>query len=355
MGSGVSTKHTNREESHRIDGLIQQEKEKAKRTAKILLLGDSGAGKSTFVKQMKMLHKDGFNEADRLVYKHIIQGNVVEFLDTILTAMKKLGISFSDIARKVDEDVFFQYFTPVYQDTMELPYQVAKAASRLWQDEGVQQCYLRSREYQFAESANHFLDKVEQLSEPDYMPTDTDILYARTTTSGIVETQFEIEGIFLNIVDVGGQKTERRKWIHCFEDCTSLIFLVALSCYDLILFEDEGQNKMHDSLQLFRSTCNNHWLRSVSVILFLNKMDIFRKKLRRSPLNLCFPEYAGTNCVRETAMYLKSKFELLNERREHRPMYTHFTVATDSKNIESVFKDIMYQVLMTNLYSCQLV
>lgn len=41
------------------------------------------------------------------------------------------------------------------------------------------------------------------------------------------------------IVDVGGQKSERRKWIHCFENVTSLIFLASLSEYDQVLEERE--------------------------------------------------------------------------------------------------------------------
>lgn len=39
--------------------------------------------------------------------------------------------------------------------------------------------------------------------------------------------------------DVGGQRSERKKWIHCFEGVTAIIFCVALSAYDLVLAEDE--------------------------------------------------------------------------------------------------------------------
>lgn len=39
--------------------------------------------------------------------------------------------------------------------------------------------------------------------------------------------------------DVGGQRSERKKWIHCFEGVTAIIFCVAMSAYDLVLAEDE--------------------------------------------------------------------------------------------------------------------
>ena len=47
--------------------------------------------------------------------------------------------------------------------------------------------------------------------------------------------------LFRRMVDVGGQRSERRKWIHCFENVTSIIFLVALSEYDQILFESDNE------------------------------------------------------------------------------------------------------------------
>ena len=41
--------------------------------------------------------------------------------------------------------------------------------------------------------------------------------------------------------DVGGQRSERRKWIHCFESVTSIIFCTALSEYDQVLLEEKTQ------------------------------------------------------------------------------------------------------------------
>lgn len=47
--------------------------------------------------------------------------------------------------------------------------------------------------------------------------------------------------LFNRMVDVGGQRSERRKWIHCFESVTSIIFLVALSEYDQVLAECDNE------------------------------------------------------------------------------------------------------------------
>ena len=52
---------------------------------------------------------------------------------------------------------------------------------------------------------------------------------------------------------------------------------------------------MHESMKLFDSICNNKWFTETSIILFLNKKDLFEKKIPKSPLNLCFPDYEGTH------------------------------------------------------------
>jgi guanine nucleotide-binding protein subunit alpha len=94
--------------------------------------------------------------------------------------------------------------------------------------------------------------------------------------------------------DVGGQRSERKKWIHCFEAVTSIIFCVALSEYDQVLLEESKQNRMLESLILFESVINSRWFVRSSIILFLNKVDIFKTKISKVPLDRYFPDYTGT-------------------------------------------------------------
>ena len=115
----------------------------------------------------------------------------------------------------------------------------------------------------------------------------------RTTYPCIIETQFTYKGLHFKMFDVGGQRSERKKWIHCFEGVTAIIFCVALSGYDLVLAEDEEMNRMMESMKLFDSICNNKWFVETSIILFLNKKDLFEQKIKYSPLSICFPEYKG--------------------------------------------------------------
>merc|ERR1712153_271268 len=79
-------------------------------------------------------------------------------------------------------------------------------------------------------------------------------------------------------------------------------------------------------MKLFDSICNNKWFVETSIILFLNKKDLFEQKIKYSPLSICFPEYKGLNSFEDAAAYIQMKFENLNKRKDAKEVYTHFHV-----------------------------
>ncbi|GMR59533.1 hypothetical protein PMAYCL1PPCAC_29728, partial [Pristionchus mayeri] len=145
------------------------------------------------------------------------------------------------------------------------------AIAALWQDKGVKKAYEMRSEYQLIDSAAFFLDSVARIAEPGFRPTEQDILFSRVATTGVVEVKFKIKELDFRVFDVGGQRSERRKWIHCFDNVESIIFITAISEYDQVLFEDESTNRMIESMQLFNSICNSSWFLSTAMILFMNK------------------------------------------------------------------------------------
>eukprot|EP00057_Strongylocentrotus_purpuratus_P026298 XP_011680772.1 PREDICTED: guanine nucleotide-binding protein G(s) subunit alpha [Strongylocentrotus purpuratus] len=164
---------------------------------------------------------------------------------------------------------------------------------RLWEDDGVQDCFSRANEFQLLDSANYFLDKIEFIMDPDFIPSDQDIVRTRKMTTGVVETWFDINNVTFHMLDVGGQRDERKKWIQCFSDITALIFVVACSGFDLQLREDDSKNRLAESLSLYERLWKNRFLKETSVIVFLNKQDILADKIRsgRTKMQYYFPEY----------------------------------------------------------------
>ncbi len=78
------------------------------------------------------------------------------------------------------------------------------------------------------------------------------------------------------VVDVGGQRSERSKWLHCFDAVAAVLFVCSLSCYDQHLFEEDDVNAMDEAVELFGEVVNTRYFRKASVILFLNKSDLFK-------------------------------------------------------------------------------
>ncbi|KFM61420.1 Guanine nucleotide-binding protein G(q) subunit alpha, partial [Stegodyphus mimosarum] len=157
------------------------------------------------------------------------------------------------------------------------------------------------------------------------------------------------------MVDVGGQRSERRKWIHCFENVTSIIFLVALSEYDQILFESDNENRMEESKALFKTIITYPWFQNSSVILFLNKKDLLEEKIMVSHLVDYFPEYDGPKQDHIAAREFILKMYLSQNPDPDRMVYSHFTCATDTENIRFVFAAVKDTILQQNLKEYNLV
>ena len=340
------------ERSKQIDKQLRVEGERASREVKLLLLGAGESGKSTIVKQMKIIHESGYSADECLQYRPVVFSNTIQSMIAIVRAMGKLKVEFGDPSCTESARKLFNIagqgedgdFTP----------EVVAVLRKLWSDTGVQTCFKRAREYQLNDSASYYLNELDRLGSPDYVPTQQDVLRTRVKTTGIVETHFTFKNLHFKMVDVGGQRSERKKWIHCFEGVTAIIFCVALSAYDLVLAEDEEVNRMHESMKLFDSICNNKWFEQTSIILFLNKKDLFEAKVVKSPLTICFPEYRGPSTFQEAATYIQFQFENLNKKKDTKEIYTHFTCATDTGNIQFVFDAVTDVIIKNNLRDCGL-
>ncbi|XP_060067033.1 guanine nucleotide-binding protein G(i) subunit alpha-like [Ylistrum balloti] len=348
MGCAMSAQQTESlMESKKIDKKLREDREKSQQEIKLLLLGAGESGKSTIVKQMKIIHDDGYSKEECLLYKPVVYSNTCVSLIAIIKAMGELGISFANSDREDDARQVMTYMADEEDRFLEL----CGAFKRLWNDSGVQDCFSRAREYQLNDSAEYYLDALDRISMAGYVPTEQDVLRTRVTTTGIVETLFSFRYFHFRLIDVGGQRSERKKWINCFEGVTAIFFIVAMNEYDLFLREDESVNRMVESMKLFESICNNKWFMDTSIILFLNKKDLFEVKLESSPLIVCFPEYTGENVFEQAASFVRKKYEKLN-RNKDKEVYTHFTCATDTNNIQVVFSaaiDIILQIQLKDV------
>jgi len=333
-----------------IENQLKKDLAQARNEVKMLLLGAGESGKSTILKQMKLIHDNGYNKDERDSFKEIIFSNTVQSMRVILEAMQNMGIETGPGNEGHAKVIMDQ---PSQIESVSLAPEVTEAVKCLWQDVGVQECFSRSREYQLNDSARYYFENVERIGQADYLPTDQDILRSRVKTTGITETTFLIGDLTYKLLDVGGQRSERKKWMHCFENVTAIVFLVAISEYDQVLIEDETVNRMQEALTLFDSICNSRWFVKTSIILFLNKTDLFREKLPKSPMNDYFPDYEGGDNYDAACDYLLQRFVALNQS-DVKQIYTHFTCATDTTQIKFVMAAVNDIIIQANLRDCGL-
>ncbi|KAH3732246.1 G-protein subunit alpha 1 [Pelomyxa schiedti] len=325
-----------------ISTFLAAEGTKYEHDIKLLLLGSGESGKSTLAKQMKIIHLNGYTDEERCSFKVAIYNNLVSSMRALVKGATTMGlvVAASEAAAYVSRPEFEMLYDPI---TPEL----SGAIKKLWADPGIKGAFARSNEFQLLDSAEYFLESIDRLADPHYVPTVKDVLMSRIKTTGVSEMEFTLSKSHFRIVDVGGQRSERKKWMNCFPDVTAIIFVVALSEYDLKLYEDNTTNRMFESMKLFKEICSNPFISNVPIILFFNKSDIFRQKITKVDLSVCFPEYKGGPNFDAASEFIQEKFMSLNSN-SAKTIYPNVTCATDTGNITTVFNAVT-DIILRNI------
>ncbi|GAA5908752.1 hypothetical protein JCM6882_008196 [Rhodosporidiobolus microsporus] len=337
------------EEVSRSKGIDKQLRDDAQRQAKevkMLLLGPGSSGKSTILKQMKVIHLDGFTSGETEAYRQQIFVNVRDGMRACLYLMDELGLEFIDTSLAASRNAVD---VSDLREQEPFPSHLLTPLKAMWKDTGLQAAVARASEATVPENIPYFYSELDRLFGANYTPTDQDILRCRQKTTGISETVFETRHLQYRLFDVGGQRSERKKWIHCFESVTAILFLAAISSYDQVLIEDRDSNQMQEALMLFDSICNSQWFTQTSVILFLNKVDVFKERILLSPIKAHFPDYLGDDTDYNTAKeFFKDRFTKLN-RSSSKEIYCHFTTAIDTSLVKVVMTSVYDIILNRNL------
>ncbi|KAI8621249.1 guanine nucleotide binding protein, alpha subunit [Chytriomyces sp. MP71] len=422
--------------SKRIDAMIHEEMKREKESVKLLLLGPGETGKSTILKQIKLIYGAGFEAEERKFLRSAVLSNVIQCIKTLAQNMDHLRIPFGfkwinsdagdDSCQETSGDVphstpntlnrMVDKLTPdeanstyikesaitleggkvsdssvatlapknplalraeleyasqgrkqnrskisnaaklvkrnvvmlLTSDGFVLDEEYIKAVKLLWSDPGIQYCFSRSSEYQLLDCCAYYLNEIDRIGQPDYVPTDQDILFARITTSTITETKVYIDNILFKIFDVGGQRSERKRWAPYFDNVKAIVYVAAISAYDQTCMEDNKTNRITEAVTLFDSIVNHPIFKSTPILLFLNKIDMFKKKVDKVPISNYFPKFEGANESSAGKEYFARLFLSRNKYQERR-VYVHFTWATDTKQIRRVLETVYQIILKQNL------
>ncbi|KAJ6583078.1 heterotrimeric G-protein alpha subunit, GPA3-like protein [Mycena vulgaris] len=340
-----------------IDRQIMEDWERCKKECKILLLGSHESGKSTIVKRMKISHQ-GFDARELAEYRTTIYRNVLDSAGTLARVVHRVGVGALKEGERAHAALLLAAFPvagaaekegdgeAVETNTMLTP-ALADAIWHVARTPAVERLLEHSAEFSLMDSAFYFFASIHRIAAPRYVPSEEDILHASANSTAILETRLCMGALSIRIIDVGGQRSERKKWIHCFESVTSIIFCTALSDYDQVLSEKRSANRLLESVCLFDSVINSRWFLRTSVLLFLNKVDEFKRKLPKIPLERYFPEYVGGNDLQNATRFILWRF--LQANRAKLSVYPHVTQANDTKNIRLVFGAVKETILQNAL------
>lgn len=409
MGCGSSTANENGAEvyatpshevniSSNIDKDLEKQRLAEEKKIKLLLLGAGESGKSTIFKQMRILYGKPRNDEDLRLYGVVARSNTVVAIRKLAGLLKALELEgeLEDESKDVyaeaandhcgitPKDAYDQIMTQVVDPGPNAPQADDKSSAVspddwvgtsskaglaanadaklflnhvevirvLWQSNTMKQVWAKRAMANVIDGHKEYLQDLSRLSSADYRPSAQDILLARVRTTQVVMERYRIDNIDFEMYDVGGQRSERRKWLDCFDEVDAVIFVAALSEYDQTLAEAKRTNRMVEALELFRSVCNNRAFRDTSIMLFLNKKDIFAEKIMYSDIasQRPFADYAGDRQdFDQGVLYFIQKFKDCLVEDEFSDNFIHVTCATDTNNMEFVLDSTKTIIMTDNL------
>ncbi|KAI1173073.1 G-protein alpha subunit-domain-containing protein [Nemania sp. FL0916] len=263
-----------------------------KKKAKILLLGVSGSGKTTLSNGLQL-----FADAEQIAreekhFRTLIWQNALESARDILRAMERLNMS-TELTRW-DRALLLEPWSDSGHDPALDPQhaiEIARAVSFLRLSPEFKRA-LRSRNaYRFHTNCEYYIDRINYLAEGaarHSMPTEGDFLRTQVITTGIHQMSLTYRDTEFNVYDFGGERSERKKWIHAFHDVSAIIYPVDTVCYGRALREDEDGDQMKEQLMIFESLANSDWFKTSSFIVVFTKIDLLAEYLKDCDVDTLF-------------------------------------------------------------------
>lgn len=344
--------------SKKIDSIISAEEQIKKamegKTTKLLLLGSGDSGKTTFLRQMRLLYGVSFTESELHVFKEVIFRNICTNVDILIKAALEGN---NDALNNIEAH------TTIYNSfskSREIAANTCTSIEEILSHPAIKhQLEENFTKLAMQDSINFYFTDLKRIIQPNFTPTEQDCLYSRSPTLEITENKFLItgkqtgNGVFA-VFDVGGQRSLRNAWAPYFDtSIEAIIFVTSLAGYDQVLKEDETINRMADAIELFKYLINNKLLKKINFIILFNKLDLFQEKLKKSAIVDYFPDYKiplETQDVETANEFFLHQFLTDDEMNsEKRSFYHHFTTNTDKKMTLFVIKAVIDSVIKSSL------
>jgi len=344
----------------KIEAELQNAAGKESKKMKFLLLGAGESGKSTIFKQLRLIHGSPRSTEDLKMFAGVVRANIIVLTKRMVSLIDQLELveKFSNEERTAYDAILAGVSkvsnSPPTSQAQRVQMEIKLAIydsdlcvamkdqiKILFNSKVMETAWLSRAKVNAIDNHRLFVDQIDTIAAPNYLPINEHIINARMRTTNVVMNEYDIDGVRFEIYDVGGQRTERRKWMPYFDDVDGILFVAALSEYDQMLAEAKRTNRMTETIGLFRTIANTPAFKGTPFMLFLNKNDLFEEKIKVSnPKDIeAFADYNGSS-YEEGLNYFKKKFEKSVDDIDgfDTRLYVHVTNATDKGNVEFVWK-----------------
>jgi len=304
-----------------------------------------------FFKQMQILYGNGFDENENDNYIRILRGNFINGIKELIQGAETLGREIGEANKKNVEFIKeFSYVEgPIADDVIE-------KVKEIWTDETIKGLWEMRDGLANLTVVNldYIIQNIERLCANGAEASNDDIVRCRQRTTGLSEILFPYSKHYFHIFDVGGQKTERRKWdvLSTTQKPTAILFFSSLTDFDVPLLTEEGnRTRMDESIEVWEELLNKEELQNATIILFLNKSDLFEDKIARVNMSETFSDYAGEHSFEEATEYMKKKFISKANGTSHDPdnIHSHVTCAIDTEVMKKVFDSVSAEIFKQRL------
>lgn len=339
------------ETSLELELQILQERMQNLFTFKVLLLGAGESGKSTVVKQLRLIHNKKLQEKELDTIGDSLHQNVIDCMKALLYAAQNYGYELTEEENKKTAEVILNF-----DDSHRISYELGVAIQKIYNSKAIKDAYARRAEYWLLDSCSYYLKNLDRFTEIKYVPSEEDTVMARIRTTGIVVSELEQkikkmedddpDYLKFQVVDVGGQRNERKKWMHCFDDVKCILFVVNLAGYSQVLFEDATKNRMKESLELFADVSKRAIFKDTPLFLFLNKKDLFEKQIQKGDLNKYFPEYEGGADLHKALAFVEAEFR--KQAPTGKDVHIEVVTSVMKRDIRSAFEEVKKHLYSNN-------
>lgn len=311
----------------------------------IVLCGQGESGKSTIFKQMRIIQAQeegragAFDKEERQRARQGVYDNVYGQMKLLVRAALAEEMEFdapatADLARQL-----------VAGDAAEPgSASVGAMLKALWADSALKTTYdERDRLFNLNDGAGYFWNDLDRLYAPDYIPTDADLLRVRVRTQAADAAVFTYRSTPFRVVDLGGQRSERRDWKEALSSAYHVLFVSSLCEWDQKLREDFSQSRMVETQNLFTVLMRDPDTAGKGTTVLLNKLDLLRDKLRDEEKQAAFVrhfrDFRGTPTPQTAVAHITDMF-LATARAAKRDVKVHAITAVETDSIKVAWRDV---------------